>query len=78
MDRTVHRGTTVLTVDAGPGHRVPARFYVLVVGTRGPAPARREELLVPDGTELRCAHRHHPLPELRDNSGHQPTIAEAA
>jgi hypothetical protein len=54
------------------------RFYVLVVGTRASAPVRREELLVPDGAGLRCARRHDTLAERRDNSGQQPTIAEAA
>jgi hypothetical protein len=78
MDRSARRGTTILTVDAGPGHRVPARFHVLVVGTGGSASVRREELLVPDGAELRCAHRHDTLAQRRDSSGHQPTVAEAA
>ncbi|HEU5469448.1 MAG TPA: hypothetical protein VFV67_02255 [Actinophytocola sp.] len=60
MDRPVRRRrTTVLTVDAGPGHRVPARFYTLVVGDRT-AEAVHAELLVPDGAELRPAHREPP------------------
>ncbi|HET9138081.1 hypothetical protein [Actinophytocola sp.] len=52
---TRRRGTTVFTVDAGPGGRAPARFYVLMVRTGGPEPVR-EDLLVPDGAELRPAH----------------------
>lgn len=57
MDRHArqHR-TTVLTVDTGPDHRTPARFYTLVVD-RG-SPAVHTEVLVPDGAELRPAHGH--------------------
>jgi hypothetical protein len=50
------RRTTVLTVDTGPDRREPARFYRLVVA--GEPGSVREDLLVPDGDELRTAHRH--------------------
>jgi hypothetical protein len=50
------RRTTVLTVDTGPEHRDPARFYRLLVVGRGPGKVR-EDLLVPDGERLRTAHR---------------------
>jgi hypothetical protein len=63
------RWATVLTVDAGPHRRAPARFYRLVVGR--PADTVREDLLVPDGAELRTAHRHeasnHDEPTGRDD-----------
>ena len=62
MARAKRRRTTVLTVDAGPEHREPTRFYRLVVGGRG-AETVREDLLVPDGDELRTAHRHDSLDE---------------
>ena len=48
--------TTTLTVDTGPDHR--ARFYVLQVRGRGPEHTLREDLLVPDGEELKTTHRH--------------------
>jgi hypothetical protein len=47
---------TMLTVDAGPDH--PARFYRLVVAGREPDDTVREDLLVPDGDELRTTHRY--------------------
>ena len=62
MARTNRRRTIVLTVDAGSEHREPTRFYRLVVGGRG-AEAIREDLLVPDGDELRTAHQHDSLDE---------------
>lgn len=57
MTRPACRRTTVLTVDAGPDHREPARFYVLMIGRRGSG-AVREDVLVPHGDELRTAHSH--------------------
>jgi hypothetical protein len=49
------RRRTLLTVDTGPEHREPARFYRLVVA--GPdTEAIRADLLVPDGDELRTRH----------------------
>jgi hypothetical protein len=54
------RRTTLLTVDTGAQHDEPTRFYRLVVG--GPdTEAIREDLLVPDGDELRIRHTHDPL-----------------
>lgn len=50
------RRTIVLTVDSGPNRREPARFYRLVVA--GEPDAVREDLLVPDGEELRATRRH--------------------
>jgi hypothetical protein len=50
------RRLTMLTVDTGPEQR--SRFYRLVVGGRGSDDSVREELLVPDGDELRTTHRH--------------------
>lgn len=57
------RRATVLTVDTGSEHRSTARFYVLTVGSRGDNPAVREDLLVPEGDELRTTHSHENLPE---------------
>jgi hypothetical protein len=62
MAKPKRRRTTLLTVDAGPDHRVPARFYLLMVGGRG-SDMVREDVLVPDGDELRTAHRHEILDE---------------
>jgi hypothetical protein len=60
MSKTHHCKATTLTVDTGPGGE-SARFYRLVVGPRGAAPCSctvSDEILVPDGDELRTAHRH--------------------
>jgi hypothetical protein len=49
------RRRTLLTVDTGPERGEPTRFYRLVVA--GPdTEAVREDLLVPDGDELRTRH----------------------
>jgi hypothetical protein len=58
----IRRRTTMLTVDAGPEHREPARFYRLMVAARG-SDTVREDLLVPDGDELRTTHTHETLPD---------------
>ena len=47
---------TIFTVDAGPDQ--PARFFRLVIGGRGSDDAVREDLLVPDGDELRTTRRY--------------------
>jgi hypothetical protein len=78
MDSSTRRhATTMLTVDAGPGHRAPARFYVLMV-RGGESASVREELLVPYGAALRRTHRRETLTDRRDTSGPQPPLAEAA
>jgi hypothetical protein len=51
----------MLTVDVGPEH--PARFYRLIIGGRGHSETVTEELLVPDGDELKITHRHDSLDE---------------
>jgi hypothetical protein len=61
MASPARRKATVLTVDTGREHR--ARFYTLTVVTRGTGPTVREELLVPEGDELRTTHTHERLPE---------------
>jgi hypothetical protein len=49
------RRTTMLTVDAGPDQ--PARFYRLMIATPDGDDTVTEELLVPDGDELKITHR---------------------
>jgi hypothetical protein len=61
MASPARRRATVLTVDTGSEHR--ARFYTLTVATRGTEPTVREDLLVPEGEELRTTHTHESLPE---------------
>jgi hypothetical protein len=61
MATPIRRRTTVLTVDAGPERRTPARFYTLLVGGRGSEVVQED--LVPDGDELRTARRHEILPD---------------
>ena len=53
---TKRQKLNVLTVDAGPDR--PARFYRLIVGGRGADQPVSEDLLVPDGDELKILHRH--------------------
>lgn len=57
---STRRRTTLLTVAAGREHGEPTRFYRLVVGARDAA-SIRENLLVPDGAELRTTHTHEAL-----------------
>jgi hypothetical protein len=57
------RKATVLTVDVGSEHRSPARFYTLMIRGRCANPAVREDLLVPEGDELRTTHTHESMPD---------------
>jgi hypothetical protein len=58
MANRKRKTTTVLTVDAGPDDRAPARFYRLRITRPDSTGPTRDELLVPDGDELRITHRH--------------------
>jgi hypothetical protein len=50
------RRRTLLTVDTGPERTEPTRFYRLVVAGGSDTEPVREDLLVPDGDELRTRH----------------------
>lgn len=58
MANRKRKTTTVLTVDAGKDDRSPARFYRLRITRPDSTNTVRDELLVPDGDELRSTHRH--------------------